>query len=252
MSTPLTTAAPAQYSEAEWAMRVDLAACYHLADRYGFSKIVWNHITARIPGSEHFLINRFGLRYNEITASNLVKLDLDGNIIDGPPDINVTGFVIHSAIHQARQDVVCVMHAHSPKALAVSALESGLLPMTQEAMMFYNRTGYHDYEGLSTDTNERERLAASLGDAKAMLMRNHGAMTVGETVGEAFSLMLYLEMACEAQIDVLATGQKWTMPPPEVCEKAARQHWEEDYPPGQHEWPALLRELDESGAQYAA
>ena len=240
--------APTHYSEAEWQMRVDLAACYRLADLHGFSDIIWNHITAKVPDTENFLINRFGLRFNEVTASNLVTLDLDGEVIDAgtassDDDINVTGYVIHSAIHAARPDVHCVMHSHAEFGLAVSALQQGLVPMVQDAMPFVNRVAYHDYEGLAIDTGERERLAANLGDKMVMILRNHGLLTCGETVAEAFMHMYYLERACKVQMRVLASGQPVELPSAELCEQAARQY--EHFPYGKYEWPALLRLVDE-------
>ena len=244
-----TESEPRATYENEWKMRVDLAACYRLADRFGFSDIVWNHITARVPGPEkHFLINRFGLRFDEVTASSLIKLDQDGNVVDGAQEINITGYVIHRGIHAARADIACVMHSHSAAGLAVSALEEGLLPVIQDAMMFYNRLAYHDYEGLSTDTAESERLAASLGAHNAMILRNHGLLTAGGTVGEAFIRMYYLERACRAQIDALATGRELRLPAPEVCEHAAQQY--QHFPPGKYEWPALLRLLDDQDPSY--
>ena len=180
--------ARAKYTEAEWRMRVDLAACYRLADMFGFSDIIWNHITAKVPESDHFLINRFGLRHDEITASNLVTIDLGGAVVDpgsatSDDDINVTGFIIHSAIHAARPDLHCVMHSHSEAGLAVSVLKDGLITMIQDGMPFYKQVAYHDYEGLSTDVAERERLAANLGDKQVMILRNHGLLTCGASVG---------------------------------------------------------------------
>jgi ribulose-5-phosphate 4-epimerase/fuculose-1-phosphate aldolase len=236
-----------RYPLAEWQMRVDLAACYRLADMFGFSDIVWNHITAKVPDSEHFLINRFGLRFDEVTASNLVTVDPDGNVVDpgtaaSDENINVTGYVIHSAVHAARPEVHCVMHSHSQAGLGVSVLKQGLQPMIQDAMPFYQRVAYHDYEGLAVDLGERERLAASLGDRKVMILRNHGLLTCGETVGEAFMLMYYLERACKVQLQVLATGQDIQLPPAEVCETAAAQALQ--FPHGKYEWPALLRLVD--------
>ena len=233
-----------RFPDAEWQMRVDLAACYRLADLFGYSDIVWNHITAKVPGHERFLINRFGFRFDEVTASNLVTVDLDGQVVDAgsatsEDDINVTGFVIHSAVHAARPDVQCVMHSHAEGGLAVSALKEGLLPMVQDAMPFFGRIAYHDYEGLSVDTAERERLAADLGPHMAMILRNHGLLTCGETVGEAFMHMYYLERACKVQMQVLASGREFTLPPPEVCERASRQY--EQFPFGKYEWPALVR-----------
>lgn len=237
-----------RYSQAEWQMRVDLAACYRLADLFGFSDIVWNHITAKVPDTDHFLINRFGLRFDEVTASNLVTVDLDGKVIDAgtatsQDDVNTTGFIIHSAIHAARADVHCVMHSHSEGGLVVSAMAEGLIPMVQDAIPFYRRLAYHDYEGLSVDPAERQRLAANLGDMNAMILRNHGLLTVGETVGEAFMLMYYLEKACKVQMRVLATGRDYSLPSAEVMETAYRQY--EQFPYGKYEWPALLRLADE-------
>ncbi len=235
-------------------VRIDLAACHRLADLNGFSDIVWNHISARVPGhQDRFLINLFGLRFDEVTASNLVTLDGNGAVVTPPqiPDaeefdyesINVTGFVIHSAIYNAREDVHCVMHSHSAAGLAVSALEDGLVPLVQDAFQFYDRVAYHEYEGVSLDLDERERLAASLGDKPVMIMRNHGLMTTGATVAEAYVRMYYLEIACQVQLSTFSTGQKIRLPAPEVCERVARQY-EEMPPAGTHEWPALLRELD--------
>lgn len=233
---------------AEWQMRVDLAACYRLADLFGFSDIIWNHITARLPGTESFLINRFGLRFDEVTASSLVILDLDGNIVDAgsassAEDVNVTGFVIHSAIHAARSDVQCIMHSHTDAGMAVSVLRDGLMPMIQDALPLHNRVSYHDYEGLAVDTAERERLATSLGNNNAMILRNHGLLTCGATVGEAFMTMYYLDRACKVQLYVLSSGQPYELPSEELCEQATREY--ESFPYGKYEWPALLRLADE-------
>ncbi len=254
--TTLSEVRKSKYSAAEWQMRIDLAACYRLADMFGFSDIVWNHITAKVPDTEHFLINRFGLRHDEITASNLVTLDIDGNVIDpgslsssgDSDDINITGYVIHSAIHAARPDLSCVMHSHAEYGLAVSTLKNGFVPMIQDAMPFYKQVAYHDYEGMSTDLAERERLASSLGDKKVMILRNHGILTCGATVGEAFMLMYYLERSCKTQMRVLASGQEYTVPTDAVCAAAANQY--AIFPHGKYEWPALLRMLDQRHADY--
>lgn len=252
--TSQTKSIASKYSDAEWQMRVDLAAGYQLADLFGFSDIIWNHITAKIPGTEHFLINRFGLRHDEICASNLITLDHAGTVVDpgslssDHDDVNVTGYVIHSAIHAARPDIHCVMHSHAEFGLAVSALKEGLIPMVQDAMPFYQQVAYHDYEGMSTDTAERERLAASLGDKNVMILRNHGILTCGATVGEAFMLMYYLERSCRVQMQVLASGREFTVPSAEICLAAAAQY--EIFPHGKYEWPALLRMLDQRGAEY--
>lgn len=235
-------------TDAEWDVRVDLAACYRLADLFGYSDIVWNHITARLPGTERFLISRFGLRFDEVTASNLIMLDLDGNVVDGgtghdADDVNRTGFIIHSAIHAARPDVHCAMHSHTDAGMAVSVLSDGLLPMIQDGLPLYDRVSYHDYEGLAVDTGERARLAASLAANKAMILRNHGLLTCGESVGEAFMTMYYLERACKVQMLVLSSGQPYRLPSAELCEQAVREY--KDFPYGKYEWPALLRLVDE-------
>ena len=243
---------PSKYSEAEWQMRVDLAACYRLADLFGFSDIVWGHITARVPDSDFFLINRFGLRFDEVTASNLVTLDLDGQVVNpgnsegagtDADAVNRTGFIIHSAIHAARPDINCVMHSHPDSGLALSVLTDGLVPMVQDAMPLYNRTSYHEYTGLAMDTSERERLVASLGMNKAMVMRHHGLLTCGETVAEAFMYMYYLEKACQVQLRVQSSGQAFDLPSPGLCEQTAKQY--EHFPYGKFEWPALLRLAEE-------
>ncbi|MEX2648009.1 MAG: class II aldolase/adducin family protein [Alphaproteobacteria bacterium] len=236
------------WTDAEWSMRVELAAAYRLADRYGFSDFIWNHITARIPGEENrFLINPFGLRYDEITASSLVKVDVEGNVIGGGAT-NYTGFVIHSAIHMARRDVGCVMHTHSRGGLAVGCLEEGLLPFVQDSLAFHDKVAYHDYEGLGVDLGERLRLAANLGDAACLFLRNHGLITVGATVGEAFVRMVYLERVCRVQLDILATGRPYRVVPPDLRAKAAAQY--ADFPPGTYEWPALIRLLDQKDPGY--
>ena len=234
-------------------MRVDLAACYRVADEFGFSDIIWNHITAKVPGSEYFLINRFGLRYDEVTASNLVKIDVVGNVIDpgsatSEEDINITGFIIHSAVHAARPDIRCVMHSHSPGGQAVSVLKKGLMPMINDVMSFHNRIAYHDYEGLSVDTAERARLAADLGDKNAMILRNHGLLTCGETVGEAFMLMYYLERGCKLQMQVLASGQEIQMPSDELLVAASTEM--QRFPYGKYEWPALVRLIEKNSPDY--
>ena len=256
MSTPTIPISNNQanrFGELEWAARKELAACYRLADMFGFSDIIWNHITAKIPDTEHFLINRFGLRYDEVTASNLITLDVDGNIIDAggavsDDDVNVTGFVIHSAVHAARPDVACVMHSHCQAGLVVSVLKEGLLAMIQDAMPIYGHVAYHDYEGLSTDLSERQRLAANLGSNMAMIMRNHGLMTCGKTVGEAFMTIYYLECACKVQMQVLATGQAYGLPSAELSEQAAEQYASFAY--GDFEWPALLRLVEKRAPDF--
>lgn len=238
-----------QWSEAEWKVRVDLAACYRLADLNHMSQVIWNHITARIPGTDEILINRLGLRFDEIRASNLLKITIEGQVVDGSPDeLNFTGYVIHGAVHKARPDTACVMHTHTRGGQGVAALKCGLLPLTQEAMMFYDDVAYHDYEGLSLDESECSRLAHDLGDRKQMILRNHGLLTVGSTIAEAYWRMFYLDMACRAQMDVMATGQEISLPAPETCLKARQQLTAR--PVGRLEWPALLRQLDKLCPDY--
>ena len=239
----------AGYSDQEWAMRTDLAAAFRLAHRHGMDEVVWNHITARVPGhQEHFLINRMGLRYDEICASNLAKVDVDGTVLDGPDDVPIAGFVIHSAVHRAREDVVCVMHTHTEAGLAVSALKSGLEPLTAEALYCYDDLAYHPFEGVSIELEERQRLAANLGNKHAMILRNHGLLTVGASVGEAFMRMYWLDLACRTQLRVLSTGQPFDLIPEDVCRHTAAQFAR--FTPGEHEWPALLRLVDDTEPAY--
>lgn len=244
---------PGHISEAEWAVRLDLAACYRLVDHFDMTMLVYNHITAKVPGPDkHFLINDYGLTYDEITASNLVKVDLDGNFVDGPADgreINPAGYVIHSCIHRARDDVTCVLHTHSRAGVAVSCLTEGLVPMEQTGLYFEDRVAYHDYEGLAVDTDEQTRLVADLGAHRAMILRNHGLLACGRSVPEAFRILYYLELACQTQLDVMQTGREISMP-----SKAVRDHTAEQFNAGvaginegsgvTREWPAMLRLLD--------
>ena len=252
--TLATSDSSARFSKAEWQARLDLAAAYRAADLFGFSDIIWNHITSKIPGTEHFLINRFGHRYDEVTASNLVSVDLDGNVVNpgsasSDIDINVTGFVIHGAVHRARPDVLCVMHSHSQGGIAVSALKEGLVPMQIDGMAFFNRVAYHEFEGQSDDSDECERIAASLADKPVMILRNHGLLTCGETVGEAFMRMYYLERACSIQLQVMATGREVQLPSAEVCERTAQQL--SRFPHGQYEWPAIVRLVESECPGYS-
>jgi ribulose-5-phosphate 4-epimerase/fuculose-1-phosphate aldolase len=244
----------AKVSEAEWQARVDCAACYRLVALFGMNDLVYNHISVRVPGEEgRFLINPYGYAYEEITASSLVKIDLDGNVVlDSGTGygINRAGFVIHSAIHRARADVACVIHTHSPAGMAVSALKCGLLPLTQNAM-FFAGIGYHDYEGPAVDLAEQQRLARDLGANSALILRNHGLLTVGATVCEAFVTMHWLERACRAQLAAMACNTELHWPDPKTVELT-----NERYKPGQRrkitelEWPALLRMLDRRDPSY--
>jgi ribulose-5-phosphate 4-epimerase/fuculose-1-phosphate aldolase len=243
-----------EVSPEEWQVRVDLAACYRLVDRYGMSDLIYNHITARVPGPEHhLLINLYGVLYKEITASSLVKIDLEGNIVWKPDTdygINKSGYVIHGAIHRARQDVACVIHTHTPAGMAVAAMKCGLLPLTQTSIRFVGHIGYHDYEGPATDVAERERLVRDLGPHDAMVLRNHGLLACGATIPQAFNTMYQLEMSCRAQVDAMAARTELLTPPKEVLERTAHLYQPGTRRPyGVLEWPAMLRLLAaESGS----
>lgn len=245
-------------SDAEWKVRTDLAACYRLVAKYGMSDLIYNHITAKVPDQEgRFLINPFGLLYTEITASCFYTLDLDGNTVDKPDGtfgefpVNRAGFMIHSAVHGARDDLTCVMHTHTRAGMAVSTMKHGLLPLTQTAMRFYGAIGFHDYEEPTVDMSERERIARDLGPHSTLILRNHGLLACGPTVQDAWNLMYWLETACKVQVDALASGAELHMPSPAIAETMARR-----YGPGGKinfapmEWPALLRQLDREDPSY--
>jgi ribulose-5-phosphate 4-epimerase/fuculose-1-phosphate aldolase len=240
-------------SEEEWSVRVDLAACYRLAAHFAMTDLIYTHISARVPGPEHhFLINAFGLMWDEITASTLVKVTLDGDVVEdlSGGGINRAGYVIHSAVHRARPDVACVMHTHTQAGIAVSAQDEGLLPISQHAMRFWNAIGYHDYEGLALETDEQARLVRDLGRHKAMILRNHGLLVCGESIAQAFDLMYYLERACRIQVTAMAGGAKLRRPSAEVAEKTARQFSGLPYKAKKTEWKALLRMLDKTDPSY--
>jgi ribulose-5-phosphate 4-epimerase/fuculose-1-phosphate aldolase len=243
-----------QVSAEEWEARVNLAACYRLVALWDMTDMIANHISVRVPGEpEHFLINAYGLLYEEITASNLVKIDFDGNIVQKPPfdyGINRAGFVIHAAIHRARHEVDCVIHTHTAAGMAISSLKCGLLPMTQTAMRF-TRVAYHDYEGVAVDLDEQERLVADLGDADLMILRNHGLLVVAPSVPQAFSNIYRAELACKSQLLAMAAGNEIVLPSPEVVAKTNHLYRPEVRRPfGILEWPALLRKLDRVDPTY--
>ena len=235
-------------SREEWQTRVDLAACYRLVHHYGMDDLVYNHISARVPAEEgHFLINAYGMTYDEITASSLVKIDLQGNIVQDSGTgygINHAGFIIHSAVHRAREDVACVIHTHTPAGMAVSTMTCGLLPLTQNAM-FFAGVGYHAYEGPAVDLDEQRRLVGDLGAYDAMILRNHGLLAVGRTIPEAFITIYWFERACQAQALAMASNTELCEPAKEVVEVTNQR-----YQPGQRrrigelEWPGLLRLLE--------
>jgi ribulose-5-phosphate 4-epimerase/fuculose-1-phosphate aldolase len=212
-------------SDEEWRLRRELAACYRLIAHFRMTDLIFTHISLRIPGPDHhFLINPYGLMFDEITASNLVKIDLDGNPVEPSPyPVNPAGFVIHSAIHGARDDAHCVLHTHTKAGCAVAAQKDGLLPLNQISLEFYGNTAYHDYEGIALDLDERERLVKDLGDKPVMILRNHGLLTVGRDAQQAFLRMYYLEKACEIQLAAQAVGTALVLPPKEVCEHTERQ-----------------------------
>ncbi|MCX6606444.1 MAG: class II aldolase/adducin family protein [Acidobacteria bacterium] len=210
-------------------LRIQLAAAYRIVDHFGWSELIWTRNTVRVPGPEHhFLINPYGLRFDEVTASNLVKVDLHGNIIGDPvigdsdKEINPAGFVIHSAIHMARPDVRCVMHTHTTAGMAVAALADGLLPISMYALGYFERVAYHDFEGPSLELDERERLAANLGSKNVLILKTHGLLACGESVAQAFVRLFRLERACQVQLAAQATGAKLAMPSREVCELSGK------------------------------
>lgn len=251
-----------QVSAQEWETRVQLAACYRLAAHFGWTDLIYTHISAVVPGSDnqHFLLNPFGHTFDEITASSLVKIDLEGNKVDGSPHkVHKAGFVIHSAIHQARPDAACVLHSHTRAGMALSMLKCGLLPLSQHANLFYGQVAYHDSEGLSIDLDERASLQRDLGDKSVMILRNHGTLVAGSSIPMAFSMMSHLEKAMQAQMDAMATGQELTSTPHEVsqatCERgftsrSVAEYQEGESPLGRMEWPAMLRLLDRTDTSY--
>ncbi len=245
---PATTASDlADDAAEELRLRRELAAVYRLVAHFKMTDLIFNHISVRLPGPGHrFLLNPFGLLYEEITASSLVIVGLDGQLVaDGPWRVNQAGFIIHSAIHSSREDARCVLHTHTKAGCAVAAQEQGLLPLNQMSLEFYGRVAYHDYEGIAVSPDEKKRLVADLGGQPVMILRNHGLLTVGRTPGQAFLRMFYLERACQIQVDALAGGAPLVLPPPEVCEHTARQFAGDD---GERQpnlaWDAMLRLAD--------
>ena len=240
-----------QCSEAEWQTRVDLAACYRLVDMFGWSDLLGTHISARVPDQDDaFLINPYGLLFDEITASSLVKVDEAGEILS-PTDyhINPAGFVIHSAIHMAKPEYACALHTHTHAGTAVATSANGLQPITQHALAIIAHTAYHGYEGIATDLSERERLVADLGDANLLILRNHGLLTVGRTIAEAFVWMYRAERACRMQVAFHQTGQPLSEIPADVQEVTIQRNIKANSPEGHrpigvYEWPALLLRLD--------
>jgi len=240
-------------SPEEWQVRVDLAAGYRLVADYGWDDLVFTHISARVPGPEHhFLINPYGMMFDEITASSLVKVDLEGKIVmDSDYKINPAGFTIHSAVHAAREDALCVMHLHTEYGIAVSAQEHGLLPISQQSLFVLSSLGYHDYEGLALNDEEKPRLVADLRKKTFLILRNHGLLTVGPSVADAFLSMFLLERACRIQIMAQSGGAKLvTINEKIFVQIPAQEAVVTQGGGGRLVWPGLLRKLDRMGANY--
>ena len=242
-----------QVSDEEWELRVNLAACYRVIALYGWDDLVFTHISARVPGpEEHFLLNAYGLLFEEMTASSLVKVDLSGEkVLDSPHAVNPAGFVIHSAVHEARSDVGCVLHTHTRAGIAVSAQASGLLPLSQVSLFPLISLAYHDYEGVAINPDEKSRLVADLGDKNALILRNHGLLTTGPTIPDAFLMMYALETACQIQLAAQATGGELIhVAEPIVDGMQAQAEEAMRGLGGQLAWPGLLRKLDRRDSSF--
>jgi ribulose-5-phosphate 4-epimerase/fuculose-1-phosphate aldolase len=252
--TTLLRAVREQVSEAEWRQRVDLAACYRLVALYGMDDVVFTHISARVPGPEHhFLINPYGFTFDEMTASSMVKVDLDGNkVMASDHDINPAGFTIHSAVHAAREDANCVLHTHSVNGIAVSAQRAGLLALSQHSMFVLASLAYHDYEGVALEEDEKPRLVRDLGDKRFLMLRNHGLLTVGRSVADAFLGVYLFETSCRIQLLAQAGGAALGRIGAAILEKAPAQLRQVTHGAGAEiAWPGLLRKLDRLDPSYA-
>jgi ribulose-5-phosphate 4-epimerase/fuculose-1-phosphate aldolase len=243
-------------SQEEWRIRCDLAALYRLVAHHRWTDFIYTHLSARLPGTEHhFLINKYGVNFHEMRASDLVKIDLHGNVVEegdkSSRRVNAAGFTIHSAVHTARPDLMCVVHTHTQAGIAVSAQKDGLLPISQHALKFYGRIAYHGYEGIALDLDERDRLVRDLGQHKAMILRNHGLLVGGRSIPEAFHMIYMLERACAAQIAALSGGQEIVLPPEEV-----RVHTSEQFRAGETDehyamvWDAAIRLIEDGRPDY--
>jgi ribulose-5-phosphate 4-epimerase/fuculose-1-phosphate aldolase len=253
-SIPTLGDAAARYSPEEWSIRLDLAAAYRLVAHFGWDDLVFTHITARVPGPEHhFLINPYGMLFDEITASTLVKIDMQGNkVAQSPWPINPAGFVIHSAIHAARDEVQCVMHTHTINGVAVSAQEGGVLPISQQSIFVLQSLAYHDYEGVALRDDEKPRLVADMGKKNHLMLRNHGLLTVGRTVAEAFQAMYIFEATCAIQLRAQSGGGKLIPVAQGIIDTAKEQARQAANGSGPEQliWPALLRRLDRIDQSY--
>ena len=242
-----------QVTAEEWQLRVDLAACYRLIAMYGWDDLVFTHVSARVPGpEEHFLINAYGMLFEEMTASSLVKVDLDGQkVLESPYPVNPAGFVIHSAVHEARPDVGCVLHTHTKAGVAVSTQKDGLLPISQTSLFPYATLAYHDYEGVALNDDEKPRLVADLGDNNALMLRNHGLLTTGATIADAFLMMYVFETACQIQVMAQSSGGELIhVPQPIVDGIQAQAEQVTKGLGGQLIWPGLLRKLDRADTSF--
>ena len=240
-------------SAEEWQLRVDLAACYRLVALHGWSDLVFTHISARIPGPEHhFLINPYGLMFDEITASSLVKVDQQCNkVIDSPYPVNPAGFVIHSAVHAAREDIQCVLHTHTRAGIAVSAQKNGVLPISQQSTFVLASLAYHDYEGVAFRDDEKPRLQADMGNANFLMLRNHGLLTCGKTIADAFLSMYTFENTCQIQIAAQSGGSELTQVNPKIVEGVGQaMKVQTGGMGGQFVWPSLIRKLDRIDDSY--
>ena len=255
MNVASPPAARARYSEEEWQIRCDLAALYRLVAHHRWTDFIYTHISARVPGPEHhFLINNYGVHFHDMRASDLVRIDCDGNVVEDAPEtksVNAAGFCIHSAVHMAREDALCVIHTHTAAGIAVSAQRQGLLPISQHALKFYGRLAYHDYEGIALDLGERERLVRDLGHHNALILRNHGLLVAGKSIPEAFLNIYMLERACAAQVQALAGGAELVLPPEQV-----RLHTSEQFKRGENEahhamvWNSALKLIEGQGPDW--
>jgi ribulose-5-phosphate 4-epimerase/fuculose-1-phosphate aldolase len=242
-----------QVSDEEWQTRVDLAACYRAIALYGWDDLVFTHVSARVPGGDHhFLINAYGMMFEEITASSLVKVDLKGEkVLESPYDVNPAGFVIHSAVHEARADAGCVLHTHTRAGVAVSAQASGLLPISQTSLFPYVTLGYHSYEGVALNDEEKSRLVSDLGSNSAMILRNHGLLTAGASIADAFLMMYVLETACQIQIMAQSSGGELIHVPMTIVDGIQAQAEQVTKGlGGALVWPGLLRKLDRQDSSF--
>ena len=253
--TKIRSETPSNFSQQERSIRIELAAAYRLVDFFGWCELIYGHLTAHVPGPEpHFLINPYGLNYDEVTATNLIKIDINGKMVEPSPyAVNEAGFVIHSAIHMmSKENNRVVMHTHSRAGMAIAALEEGLLPISMGSTAFFDDIAYHDYEGPSLYLEERERLQESLGDKRILILRNHGLLTVGRTVAEAFILLYRLESACQVQLDAGAAGSLRVLDQ-DLARKSGKdvkRFMEQEDNFGQLEFDALMRKIDRNDGSY--